>query len=272
MKFVATTDLHYGFDQKTHKIHEKFLQKIKMACDTEKVDAVIHCGDWIANNQHQLPRTFKMFREALGDLPILGVLGNHDRWSQEYWNTSLSRRAYASPEAKLSLSAMEIQHRDWAAEFNIHLLERTPFVFKDVVVYGFNGWYGNANPPTNDAANMPRIYETAPTHAYLSHQAGKELDWIFGDIEKIGEGVKKICVTHFPPYTKSPGYEAYCANESYLDFITEKFDLLLVGHSHREEDWINEFKGHTCRVVNPGTNFDQFSGGYNKPNFIILDV
>jgi predicted phosphodiesterase len=114
---------------------------------------------------------------------------------------------------------------------------------------------------------MCKIYETAPVGVYFSYQAHKELDQILIDVDQ-HKDKKKICVTHFPPYSKDPKYEIYCANTNYLDFITDKFDLLVVGHSHQTEDWLSK----SCRVVNAGTKFDSMSGGYNKPNFLIIDI
>jgi predicted phosphodiesterase len=264
MKLAITTDTHYGFDARTHKIHEKFLAKVKETCDLEKVDALIHSGDWIANNQHQLPRTWKMFRKFLGDLPILTVLGNHDFWQQEVWN---SKKSFYKKDKITNIPDMVEQHYEWASENKIHLLQGNPYIKDDVAFYGFNGWYNHPNPPTNDAINMCKMYETAPTGLYFSYQANKELEKILIDVDQ-HTIKKKVCVTHFPPYSKNPNYEIYCANTSYLDFISEKFDLLIVGHSHQTEDWIS----NSCRVVNAGTNFDKFSGGYNKPNFLIIDI
>ena len=83
MKIAVTTDTHFGFSHNTHKIHEKFLIKLATACKEENVEMLIHNGDWITKNQHELPRTWKMFREALGDLPILTVMGNHDCLDKE---------------------------------------------------------------------------------------------------------------------------------------------------------------------------------------------
>lgn len=269
MKIAVMSDTHYGFSAQTHEIHEKFLNTVKEQCEIQDVKALVHCGDWIANNQHQLPRTWKMFRNILGELPILAVTGNHDKWCQEWWNTKPSKKRYAKHPAGMSLPAMEIQHREWAEEYQIHLLENNPFFLNDISFYGFNGWYGSANPPTNDSINMALMYETAPAQVYFSYQAGKELDKVLGEADQTSG--KKVCVTHFPPYTKNPAYEVYCANTSYLDFIAEKFDLLLVGHSHQQEDWYHPT--HTnCRIVNPGTHFDVYSGGYNKPNFVIIDI
>ena len=272
MKLAVVSDLHYGFNNKTHEIHVQFFKKLREACDVSKVDALIHCGDWIANNQHQMPRAFKMLRGAMGELPILGVFGNHDNWSADFW---LKRKSYCSALERMSLHEMAIQHHTWADEYKIHLLQRNPYFHgTEVAIYGFNGWYGLSSPNTNDAANMPLMYESSPALVYLSHEAGKELGFVLDEVEKIPFPIKKVCVTHFPSYSHDPNHEIYCANISHMDFITDKFDLLLHGHSHQIEDWCAKSKSSTniCRVVNPGTIFDKYSGGYNKPNFVIINI
>jgi DNA repair exonuclease SbcCD nuclease subunit len=283
VKIAITTDTHYGYNEKTHRIHQKFLTKLAESCANEKVDIVIHCGDWIACDQHQLPRTWKMFRSYLGDLPILAVLGNHDFWDREGVVTSIRKRSRIKHPAGLSLQALQRLHLEWASESNIHLLQNNHFVnlAQDAAIFGFNGWYAQPNAPTNDASNMAKMYESCPTMTYFSYQAGKDFDIMLYTAENLNFS-KKICVTHFPPYSKNASYLPYCANPRYLDFITQNFDLLLVGHSHQQEDWINEVDildpvignliTYKCRVVNAGTNFDSFSGGYNKPNFKIIEI
>jgi predicted phosphodiesterase len=232
------------------------------------VDLLVHGGDWIADNQHQLPRTWKMFRKYLGDLPILTVNGNHDFWDRDYWGSPVRKRSYCRHPSGMSLNEMFLQHKDWALEHNIHLLRDKPFIKEDTIFYGFNGWYGHSNPPTNDSKYMNPLYESAPTSLYLSNLAYKELDKIILDINTQHDYKNKVCVTHFPPYSKDSRYEIYCANTSFINPIEENFDLLIVGHSHQTEDW--NYK--SLRIVNPGTYFDPMSGGYNKPKFVIIEI
>lgn len=267
MKIAITTDTHYGFDHRTHKIHEKFLGSLKDVCIEHHVKLLVHSGDWIADNQHQLPRTWKMFRKYLGDLPILSVTGNHDYWDRDYWGSPIRKRSYCRHPSGMSLNEMFLQHKEWSLENNIHLLTENPYTTSDFVFFGFNGWYGHSNPPTNDSKYMNPQFESAPTSLYLSNLAYRQLDRILVDVSNY-QDKKKVCVTHFPPYSKDSKYEIYCANTSFLDPIAENFNLLIVGHSHQSEDW----NYNSLRVVNAGTNFDPISGGYNKPKFVIIDI
>lgn len=268
MRIAVTSDTHYGFDHRTHKIHQKFLEKLKNSCEELSVDLLVHAGDWISHNQNQMPRTWKMFREYLGNLPILAVIGNHDLWNSDYWSSNLKKRRYIRYPDNMSLAQTFIQHRDWSLEYDIHLLQDNPYISDEYIFYGFNGWYNHPNPPTNDSSYMSPTYESAPSNLYLSNLAYKKLDNIILETEKNKSIKKNVCVTHFPPYSKDSKYEIYCANLSFLDHIEENFDLLIVGHSHQTEDW----QYNSLRIVNAGTFFDKYSGGYNKPKFVIIDI
>jgi predicted phosphodiesterase len=290
MKIAITTDTHYGHDHRTHKIHEKFLKDLKNSCDENRVDAVIHSGDWISCNQHQLPRTFKMFRDALGDLPILGVLGNHDFWDFDYWGVPIAKRRWAKHPAGMSHAHMVLQHMEWAKDYNIHLLQKNPFRFdafgsNDTVIMGYNGWYNDPMPMTNDSKYMASMYESCPLGVYLKNEAYKNLFWCLDEVDCVkseNKNVKKVLVTHMPYHSKNKKYLNFCANPRYLDFVSEKFDCLIVGHSHQTEDFIHtcEISRDSCdkiekndiRIVNAGTYFDNISGGYNKPKFLIIDI
>ena len=180
MKVAITTDTHYGYDHNTHKIHVKFLNKLRKACEDNDVKALIHCGDWIACDQHQLPRTWKMFREAMGNLPIIGVKGNHDRWDHSYWGVPARKRRWAKHPAGMSFVSMEEQHQEWADEYNIHLLQDNPYRYddrgeEDTSIIGYNGWYRDALPQTNDLGRMFKAVESCPAGAYLQNQAHKNL-------------------------------------------------------------------------------------------------
>lgn len=79
MKFAMTTDTHYGHSSSTHKIHLKFLKRLKYKMEEEEIKYLIHCGDWASSKQNELQRTWMMFRKELGsNIKILTVLGNHD--------------------------------------------------------------------------------------------------------------------------------------------------------------------------------------------------
>lgn len=78
-RIAITTDTHLGVSQNTIKLHERFLKKLM----EESFDVLVHTGDIASHKQSQLYRSLGMFREALGDIPMLLVLGNHDCLDKE---------------------------------------------------------------------------------------------------------------------------------------------------------------------------------------------
>lgn len=273
MNIIVLSDTHYGHDSKTHRIHEKFLFELKEVCNSNDVSLIVHCGDWISTNQHQLPRTWKMFRDYLGDTPILTVRGNHDLWNYDYWGVHEKKRVWAKFPANLKYPEIIEQHYKWADEFKIKILSEDPFFYKDFIFYGFDGWYGFIPPPTNDSRYMDKVFNGVGLSEYLNKKANRELDSILLDLEANQDSykhLKKVCVTHMPPYAKEESDTLYCANTRYLDYITESFDFLFVGHSHHPEDWVNTFSNHTCRIVNGGTKFNKITFGYNCPSYKLI--
>jgi predicted phosphodiesterase len=275
MNLVVLSDTHYGHDSRTHKIHEKFLKELGDTCLASNVSLIVHCGDWISSNQHQLPRTWKMFRSFLGNIPIVTVRGNHDLWNYDYWGVHEKKRRWAKFPANLKYSEILIQHEKWAEEFDIKILSNKPFIYQNVVFYGFDGWYWNVPPPTNDFKYMDKIFDGKNLSEYLRNKANKDLDNILIDIETNDVNfkyTKKVCVTHMPPYFKDEHGYLYCADTNYLNFITEKFNYLFVGHNHQVEDWVNTYLNHTCRIINGGTKFNKITYGYNCPNYKLVEI
>lgn len=240
MKVALIGDTHYGCTYETAEILEDKIQELS----GEDFDIVIHVGDWISHNQDQLEPMLGIFRRYIPSKPILGVMGNHD-----YWNKN-------SPKPILSMTKA---HKKLFKKHNIHYLETEPFFFEGVSVWGFNGWYCVSNPPTNDIYYMPKLEKGVHIHDDLSFMAHKSLEKIL--TESRNHSGTKICVTHFPPYTFNPRYQTMCANENYLDMISENFNYFFVGHSHQNEGW----EKNNCKIVNPG-------GDYNRPNYKIIEV
>jgi len=244
MRILLTSDTHYGMDHNTDKIHRKWLLKAK----DENPDIVIHAGDWISSKQKQFKRTIEIFRETFPVVPILTVRGNHDFWDGD--------------EEFGSIHEIFKQHEEWFREFNIHHLSK-PFEKDGVAFFGFDGWYHNLNPETNDLAWMPNHVDGIPVHQYLSKLAHKDLGNLIG-LDFIENGwIEKIsvCVTHFPPFEHLFGRNPYGANPQYMQFLIDKFDFLCVGHSHKKEDFV---KG-MCRVLNSGSD-------YNKPAYLLFET
>lgn len=233
MKCLLTSDSHRGFDKNTHKIHEKFLIKIA----EEKPDVVIHAGDWASNQQKQLEATFKQWRGALPNIPIICVFGNHDYWCHK---------------ERFSYQTMQDFHKKILKDFDIHHLGHSgPYETPDVIFAGYDGWYSHVNPPTNDAINVPKDL----THDIMSKKAHQD---ILNILDLTSEKTI-VGISHFPPFTENYLYLPYCANPLYMDPITEKCDVFCVGHSHKACDFIK----NDCRVLNAGSD-------YNKPAYIVF--
>lgn len=250
IKFVLTTDTHYGNAQKTHRWHEKFLVELAKEIKEKDIKVLIHTGDWTSDSQNQFRRTLKMFRRHI-DIPIVCVRGNHDLWQ---------RKPFRYP-SRWQYGEMMRHHKEWFKEFNIHHLEDNPFIIDDVIVCGFDGWYYHANPPTNDLEQIHiNDVEGCPIMPYLTNKAHKDLDKILmGDYSAYR---KKIMVTHHAPFTEDPMYVQFCANFKYLEPIKERFDVLCVGHSHQYRNDVED----GCLILNAGAKYNAL------PQKIIFEV
>ena len=278
MWLATTTDTHYGHSAKTHKIHIKFLKNLAASIMTTGVKALIHPGDWASTKQNQIWRSWKMFREYLGDLPILTVTGNHDMWD-ETWNMSEKKLIHTKYPRGMSFAEMKREQAKYAAEYNIHLLENNPYYFEkeNIKVYGWNGWYNEIPPLTNDGYWMPKVVESCPIHIYLNHQAAKQADKIIdaATLDNYNDPtIKLIAVTHMPPYSTGGGWDHMNANQRFAEHLSLEFDLLMTGHTHQPEDRIfeSEEAGGKMRIINAGCKFDNNNHGYDNPNFKIFEV
>jgi len=264
MKLAITTDTHLGASNNTQKIHEKFLIKLM----EESFDVLVHTGDIASHKQKQLYRSLQMFREALGDIPILFILGNHDLWSQEDWNQN--NRRY---NKRTSYEQMKANQRDWFDELNVHYLQDSEFIYNDeVIFYGYDGWYKNMNPPSNDKHWMPTVAKMCPINQYLNYRATKTLDNILMSAEgmrRVKPHLKMVCATHHSLTPYRGGHDTMNGDPKHLDFLSENFDYVLNGHSHQEVDQMHEYtfgnSVHTCRVINVGSDYD-------KPKYKIIEI
>jgi predicted phosphodiesterase len=260
---------------KTHGRHVKFWADMAKEVKKQDVKAIIWAGDAAVNRQDQLQRTFKMARQALGnDIPILFVRGNHDLWD----DLAGKEKYYNRKKPKRTLQGIYDLHAQFFKESNITCLsDIESYVIEDVIFLGFDGWYANANPPTNDEAHMPRDVEGAPIHAYLSNKAWKEFErCLYTDTSAYR---KSVLVTHHNPYNSRKGYESlekfiygntcnvfggenlFNAEYKFLDEITKAFDVLCCGHSHVAKDTSFE----RVRILNCGSDYD-------APKFIVFEV
>lgn len=282
MKFAVTSDTHAGHSDKTHKRHLKFLKKLRYEMEKQDIKYLLHNGDWTSSKQHQLRRTWSFWREELGpEIKILTVRGNHDLWDYDsYYRPLKQQKHHTDHIGGMPYHHMMNNHIQWAGDSDICLLEdHGPIILDDVVIFGFDGWYNEIPPNTNDITFMPKIYNSVPIHTYLNWKASKELDKCLersAELKHEQPGKKHILMTHHPSYSKQRGYESMCANPRWMPYIAEEFDFYLVGHSHQTEDWkYNTSDGlHSIRCINAGTDTKRSHGGhgYDAPNFIIFDT
>ena len=272
LKCALTSDNHYGFDQSTHRIHEKFWAKLA----EESIDVLFWAGDIGSAKQEDLEKSFKMARKFLPGVTIVAVCGNHDFWGGRpdklpwkseidlYSHSGFYRHRKKLPAYKqpVPYGIMVQNHKKWAEENGIILLDGESYNLTDnVVVLGMTGWYKETNLQalgTNDWKYMPESVESAPIHMYLSYKAEKDLEKL---LYTPTEDKAVVFITHFPPFTEDPQYEKYCANQKFMNFMTEKSDYLLVGHSHHACDFLK----NDCRVMNCGSD-------YNDPKYVIFEI
>lgn len=258
---IVTTDTHYGMSANTHSAHEKFLEKVAQTVSEQNIQFIAHCGDWTSSKQDQFYRSMSMFRKYLPNIPIITVRGNHDFWDYDLWFQFRKKgrsRSYSKYSCKTYGLMME-QHRKWFEQFGIHHVDMGEFVIDDVVFLGFDGWYDHLDPPTNDKQMMYGFIESAPTFHYLNYKAHKDLEKLLATDTDRYRAV--VGMTHFPSFTEDEKYRLFCANAKYHQFLTEKCDVLLLGHSHRQVDCVE----NECRVVNPGSDYD-------SPRFVTITI
>jgi len=244
---ALTSDTHYGLDNNTHIVHEKFLKRLDKDIKANNVSLLIHAGDWACNKQDQFYRSMKMFRKHIS-VPIVCVRGNHDLWQHKNY-----------PKMQTYIEMMKT-HEEWFKELGIHHLESGPYIHGDIAIFGFDGWYHSANPPTNDLSTMQfKDVGGAPIMPYLSSRAHKKLDALLAlDLKPYR---RSILVTHHSPFTDDWKYKELTANPIYFEPIVEKFDFFCCGHSHQR---VNNVFGK-CRVLNSGAS-------YNTPQYLIFEV
>ncbi len=251
MKIFLTSDIHYGFDETTHRKLTKWLKECEPLI--EQADLMIGAGDWISHKQESFPKVFKLFRDAFKDKDILAVFGNHDCWSIDL-----------HPYEEMRDYQKKIMN-----DFGIHYLPNNPYIkLAKYTIFGFDGFYSQIPPRSNDPKWMPKVAHGAPIHLYLNHKAHKHFEKILIEARELKEkdpDHKTICVTHFN-LKQDPGWEFMSGNPTYLDFIAEvPFDLLLWGHNHKIEDFKHDYMNKCVRVVNAGSD-------YNKPRGVLIEI
>jgi predicted phosphodiesterase len=184
-------------------------------------------------------------------IPVVLVRGNHDFWdAQDRKDKHSGRRSFGE---------LQNIHRELLTKHEIHHLESGPKVIEDVIICGWDGWYGSSNPFTNDAEHMFRDVEGCPMHVFMSDRAWRQFENVLNlDIEPYRAA---IAVTHFNPYCTDHKWLDMCANVKFYDMVKEKFDVFCCGHNHQRKDRIED----GCRVLNSGSD-------YNHPKYLLFEV
>jgi predicted phosphodiesterase len=282
LKCAVMSDIHFGYTDKTFQILENFLKKLS----TEKIDVLFIAGDVISSKQNEFERVFKLIRRFLPLTKILYTEGNHDRWNGSppkmpwddkpllgvnynvFYNVRRKVNPYRQPK---SYAIMRLDHEKIFNQFNIiHLDGNSHDLGEHIVALGFDGWYNEVNLNylgTNDYKYLPEMIESAPVHVYLRNKAEKDLDKL---LSVPTDGKTVVFMTHFPPFSESADYLRMCANPKFMDFICEKSNFFLVGHSHRQCDFIH--KG--CRVINAGIDdtLPDPKRRYDKPRYVVFEI
>lgn len=252
MRIIVFTDIHRGFSSKTSLVHDKALASI----DKTGIDAVVICGDWGTTKFDHVKGAFKAFRTAFGTIPILGVKGNHDYWDKEH-----------------NLASLEKKIDEAAKRFNIQLLEKNPFIFQDVIIFGFNGWYkyGDPNEQNIKDNNLPEVmyrhWGGVSANEMLHLKEKEAVDFILNYPK---DNKKVVTVSHFPFVKESITDENWCGNEKYGEMLLPLSKYILFGHTHEKFDQV--IKG--CRVINVGSGYTRNIHKNIEENlaYLILDI
>lgn len=249
MKFTLTSDTHYGMTHKTHIIHEKFLRNLHEEIVNNGSKALIHAGDWNCNKQDQFQRTLVMFRKWLPNISIIAVRGNHCLWDYN-----------KVPARKRQWGELQALHTQWFKDAGIHHLENDgPYIIDNTIIVGWDGWYHDINPPTNDAGQMIGNVNGVPTHLFHNQRAFHAFDKITKmDLSSYD---KAIAVTHMPPWSDNPFDQSHSSNPAFLPIVKDMFDVFCTGHSHRYRNKIE----NDCLLLNCGSDYD-------KPKWLTFDT
>jgi len=254
MKILHITDLHYGFTKNTYNALNRFFEKL---ASKYEFDIVVNSGDWICNNQKSWKQAFKMIRKHIPTKPILGVKGNHDYWHND---------SYVKVDGKLDRlrtveSRIKYQKSIWN-EYNIQYLEDKPYITNDVEIYGLDGWYSKANPPTRDYDYIPSFIGGKPASFWFNYKTHQKLEGIFNKITPNNK--VKLLVTHFgclPDELYHEDLSSDMNGSNYFEFLKDHFNGILYGHTHKRH-----------KISHEGVDIFNAGSDYNKPKFMIIDT
>jgi predicted MPP superfamily phosphohydrolase len=207
----------YAVTGDTHNIEPAFWEKLRQL----RPDVIFHVGDWTMQSQ-ELRVALMTMRDVLPRTPCYAVLGNHDWWSDK---TESDHRLATHWRRTL----MNQYHVTW--------LRGTTVTVEGLKVGGFDGWYEELLPPTNDRKFVnPYLWDRLVELAKV--QAGQ-----------LAAEQPDIVLTHFPVST------------GYAKVLAEFCHLLCIGHWHYsiDADWFG------MRTINPGSD-------YGVPQFKLIEL
>ncbi len=251
MKIVYTSDLHKGYNERTHKLHTKFYQQVA----AEKPDLYLIIGDLGAARFEHFESALAMAREYL-DCEIVITRGNHDLWDKVY---TIGDIYNWSPPLYAKYNIIDI---------NVNKIFRK----ENLVLLGWQGWYGVSELDSNDM-NFVRLNRGDncltfnDCHRFLQHAAHCDFDkmlLMLDEVQKERDKSKIAVMSHMPIFVHNPSDEENIDRDgphSYWQFLVGKTDYFLYGHTHQ-----------FCNRVVDGIHCLNSGSDYNKPKYAILEL
>nr|BFD64974.1 hypothetical protein BdHM001_36550 [Bdellovibrio sp. HM001] len=254
MLIGIVNDPHYGFaGMHSRKVHERFSQLIADKIGELDVRAFIVAGDIATSRQAEIEAFFKLYKSKIS-VPFMCVFGNHDYWDEK--GGPLPNGRYGQRQA----SQLFRLHEELCEKYGVHYLGSGDMVIDDVRFCGYDGWYKHVDVQTRDLEHMVQMIEGAPAHLYMNDRAHKDCGRVLLSAERAKEN-KLVCVSHFDSVPVNGEGHIYGGDISQFYALSERFDLVIYGHSHKRHD----LKVNRAHFVSPG-------GGYDDPTLLIYDL
>lgn len=252
MKIAIMNDPHYAFNgEASRKIHERFSSLLQSRIEANSVEVLIVAGDIATNKQEQIEAFFKLYRSKIS-IPILVVFGNHDYWDDKAWVGDRYRTRGIGELIEL--------HKEMCAKYDIQYLGDRSVQIKDVLFCGYDGWYDDIDPGTNDLHHMQKWHESAPVHQYMNYRAHKEADRVLSEASD-SNSLIKVLVSHFDCVPHKYLGSKHRGPERHLKAQSEVFNTIIYGHTHTQ----HEAKVGEAMVLSTGSD-------YNHPVSMIFDL
>ena len=234
-KFLILTDTHMGFSAEGDRANIDLLHEAKL----ESPDAILISGD-IGNTAPDTEVYLRLLRRFFPEIPVVGVLGNHDLW---FMGESLEE-VFAS------------QRRAFERH-NCVLLEGGVTEVLGVEIFGFTGWY-YCDHASRDSEFI-RDY-AVKVFRDLQNRSDREFLGILSWIDGHPKSEKpRVLLTHFhwprignPELTDLQRLSYYGANPRYAEYAG-LWDVVVMGHSHEEV----MAQTQSTVMINAGSNYEE---------------